>query len=380
MTTALAPIVTPRRSTSHTLPAAEEAWAAVMARDRSYDGVFVYAVQTTGVYCRPSCPARRPRREHVRFYESPAAAEADGFRECRRCRPLRSEPSAAVARVERARAYLDAHLDEPVTLPVLAREVGMSPYHLQRIFKQHVGLSPKRYHDARRLEAFKRQLKGGATVSRATYEAGFRSSRALYTAAEAGLGMTPAAYRRGGLGVRVRYGITETPFGHLLVAATERGVCAVGLGDDESELMEWLRAELPRADLDRDEAGIAPWMSELVAHLAGMRPQPDVPLDLAGTEFQMRVWRALQRIPYGSTRSYADVARAIGRPTSARAVARACASNRVALVVPCHRVVRGDGGLGGYRWGSERKRRLLEHERHAESAPAGRVPSSARRP
>ncbi|HEU4643613.1 MAG TPA: bifunctional DNA-binding transcriptional regulator/O6-methylguanine-DNA methyltransferase Ada [Gemmatimonadaceae bacterium] len=353
------------------MPAPSSAWAAVMERDRRFDGVFVYAVRTTGVYCRPSCPSRRPLRENVRFFPSPEDAERGGFRECKRCRPRAAMATTGAARAVRAKEYIDAHLDEPLTLDALARAVKLSPYHLQRVFKAYVGLSPKKYRDAKRLERFKARVKEGDTVSRATYEAGFGSSRTLYAAAEAGLGMSPASYRRGGLGVHIRYAITRTAFGRLLVAATERGVCAVSLGESVEELEGGLRREFPRADITRADDALSEWVRAIVAHLEGESTALAVPTDLHGTEFQMRVWRALREIPYGDTRSYGEIARSIGQPAAVRAVARACAGNRVALVVPCHRVVREGGALGGYRWGVERKRRLLEQER-ARSARAPR--------
>lgn len=344
----------------------DQAWAAVVSRDRHSDGTFVFAVRTTGVYCRPSCPARRPRRVNVRFFPSPDAAERAGYRACKRCQPRSAAGAPGERAVARARAYIDAHLDEPITLDALAREVAMSPYHLQRVFKKQVGLSPKKYRDARRLERFKAHVRRGDTVSRATFEAGFGSSSTLYAAADAGLGMTPAAYRRGGDGVRIRYAVARTALGALLVAATDRGVCAVSLGDSPGELESGLRREFPRAELERADAALTAWVHPIVAHLEGTNADLERPVELHGTDFQMRVWRALREIPAGSTRSYSEVAESIGRPGAARAVARACASNRVALVVPCHRVVREGGELGGYRWGIDRKRRLLESEAAAK--------------
>lgn len=356
-------------------PASDAAWRAVLERDRTADGSFVYGVRTTGIYCRPSCASRRPRRENVRFFASPAQAEHAGLRACRRCRPRQAAGADAEARVMRARAYLDTHAGEPVTLERLAREVGMSPYHLQRVFTREVGLSPKRYADARRIERFRARLQEGDTVSRATFEAGFGSSSALYAAAGASLGMSPAAYRKGGAGEQVRFATRRTSLGELLVAATERGVCAVSLGESARALEEALRAELPRAELIHDDAALDEWTTAIAAGVERGESASAIPVELHGTEFQMRVWRALREIPAGSTRSYGEVAAALGRPGSARAVARACASNRVALVVPCHRVVREDGGISGYRWGPERKRQLLERERTAArggAAPARR--------
>ena len=355
-------------SMSATLPD-EAAWAAVAARDARFDGRFVYAVGTTGIYCRPSCPSRRPRRDRVTFYPDPGAAERAGYRACRRCRPrvsssLGTDP-AAIA-VERARAVLDARPDEPVTLAELAREVGLSPWHLQRTFKRLTGLSPKEYAGARRLERLKEQLKKGDDVTTATYEAGYGSGSRVYEQSNARLGMTPGTYRRGGQGEIIRYRITPSPLGLLLVGATGRGLCAVQFGDSEAELEAGLRREYPSAEIaaEKEEGGdLALWTETLVRQLEGGSPPLALPLDVRATAFQWRVWKALQEIPRGETRSYGEVAAALGRPGTARAVARACASNRVALAIPCHRVVRGDGEAGGYRWGEERKRELLEREK-----------------
>lgn len=347
--------------------AIEEAWRAVTARDASADGRVFYAVTSTGVYCRPSCPSRRPRRENVRFFSAPAEAEHAGFRACRRCRP--NELQRVEASVARAKAILDAHAgrgsEGSVTLRELADAVGMSPFHLQRVFQARVGLSPARYLRMQRGERFKHRLRASDTVSRATYEAGFGSSSRSYELAGAQLGMTPAAYRHGGRGVEIRYRVVLTSLGQLLVAATERGVCAVTLGDDAESLARELAAEYPRATLvhaGRDDEAFATWVDAIVQYIDRQGRTPAVPLDVSATAFQWRVWRALQEIPLGETRSYTEVANAIGKRHAVRAVASACASNRVALVIPCHRVVRADGSVSGYRWGVERKRQLLKRE------------------
>lgn len=343
-------------------------WRAVMERDSAFDGRFVYAVSTTGVFCRPSCPSRRPHRKNVRFFDSTEAATVGGFRACLRCRP-EELPRAAAAVVD-ARELLDRHAasgsEGRLTLDALASAVGMSPFHLQRVFKAHVGLTPAEYLRQARAERLKSELKRGETVSRATYGAGFGSSSRAYEASEVHLGMTPATYRRGGSGAAITYRVATSRFGHVLVAATPRGVCAVSLGDDPSTLEADLRAEYPKATFAKaaahdDEFGT--WVDGIVRFLEGVAPPPSTPLDLQATAFQWRVWRALQQIPIGETRSYAEVAAAIGAPSSARAVARACASNRVAMMIPCHRVVRSDGDASGYRWGAERKRRILAAER-----------------
>jgi len=340
----------------------ESRWAAVQNRDTSADGHFVYAVASTRIYCRPSCPSRRPHRRHVRFFLSPEDAEAEGYRACRRCGPREPE-TAAGRRIREAQTYLEQHLDETVTLERLGREVRMSPYHLQRTFKRLTGTTPRGYASARRLEQMKSRLKEGKSVSRATYDAGYSSPSRAYDHSRARLGMTPATYRRGGQGVRIAYTVVPSEAGKLLVAGTERGICAVTLGDDAVGLEAALRAEYPAAEIERGNGELEEWARAVVDYLEGAGGTERLPLDVRGTAFQRKVWETLQRIPRGSTRSYAEIARELGQPAAARAVAQACASNRLALVIPCHRVVREDGGLGGYRWGIERKRVLLERER-----------------
>ena len=341
-----------------------EAWRAVERRDRRSDGSFVYAVRSTGIYCKPSCPSRRPSRANVRFFWTCDDAELAGFRACLRCRPTAAHAtSASDAAVEKARAYLEQHADRSVPLSELARHAGVSPWHLQRSFKRMHGVSPKAYHDARRIDQFKSRLRAGDTVSRATYEAGFGSSSRVYERSGTLLGMTPAAYRRGGAGVRIAYTITDAPVGRVLVAATERGICAVELGDSDDDVLRALETDFPHAIIEPGEGEHTAWVQAVVERVRDPRRGSDVPLDLAGSTFQLRVWKALQEIPPGEQRSYRDIAMAIGQPRASRAVARACATNRVAVVVPCHRVVRGDGDLAGYKWGVERKRRLLASER-----------------
>ena len=339
----------------------EQRWAAVLQRDPTRDGEFVYAVTSTGIYCRPSCPARRPSRSRVAFFPTPEAAEAGGYRPCLRCEPRAHLPSGR-QRIELARQYLDQHWDETVTLERLSQVSRMSRYHLQRTFKQLVGLTPKRYAGARRLERMKSRLKAGATVSRATYDAGYGSGSRAYEHARDGLGMTPGAYRNGGRGVRVRYTVIPTLAGRLLAAATDQGLCAVMLGDDDGSLDRVLREEYPAAMVERDDRGLEPYADAITEQLR-QGNSAALKLDLAASRFQWQVWEALKRIPLGETRSYQAIARELGRPRAARAVARACASNRLALLIPCHRAVREDGSLGGYRWGVERKARLLEQER-----------------
>ncbi len=284
-----------------------------------------------------------PRRENVRYFETPAEAEAAGFRACKRCRPAEERQSAAEISVERARTYLDEHLDENVTLERLSRVAYMSAYHLQRTFKRRIGLTPRQYVDARRAERLKLRLREGDTVSRATFEAGYGSASRVYEQVGAHLGMTPGAYREGGRGATISYATAETPLGRLLVAATERGLCAVTLGDDDASLEAALREEYPRASLEPAGPEVTAWVAAVVSYVEGASRDLAITLNVEGTRFQWQVWRALQQIPYGTTSSYGQVAEAIGRSRAARAVARACATNRVALVIPCHRAVRSDG-------------------------------------
>ena len=341
----------------------DRAWRAVVQRDRRLDGAFVYGVSSTGVYCKPSCASRQPLRTNVQFFATPEAAEAAGFRSCRRCRP-RHASDAADASVERARAFLDRHADRPVSLQELASHVKLSPSHLQRSFKRATGLSPKQYQDARRVGQLKSRLRSGDTVSRATYEAGFGSSSRVYERADRDLGMTPAAFRRGGRGIAIAYTIAATPLGRVLVATTHRGVCAVELGASDSEVLDALARDFPHASITRGGDEHAEWINAVVSAVRDPRRSIDarVPIDMQGTAFQQHVWKALREIPAGVRRSYAEVAEAIGQPSASRAVARACATNRLAVIVPCHRVVRGDGELAGYKWGTERKKRLLDEE------------------
>ncbi|THI83825.1 MAG: bifunctional DNA-binding transcriptional regulator/O6-methylguanine-DNA methyltransferase Ada [Nitrospira sp. CG24A] len=342
---------------------AAHAWEAVLNRDRRGDGRFVYAVSSTRVYCRPSCPSRRPTRNRVMFFDSAPLAEAAGYRACLRCRPQSVVGSEAEERVERARRYLDDHADEPITLRRLAAHVGLSPFHLQRAFANRVGLSPKAYQSVKRMERFTTSLKRGETVTHATYEAGFGSSSRLYARVHEALGMTPSVFRSGGMGVTLRYTTVPTVVGRMLVAVTERGIAAVSLGETEVALVASLRSDYPRAVLRRDRKGLEQPVSRLLLCLNGNVGMDYLPLDVKATSFQRKVWQALQQIPRGQTRSYQQIARAIGQPAAARAVARACATNPVAVAIPCHRVVRGNGHLAGYRWGLERKQRLLALEK-----------------
>jgi AraC family transcriptional regulator of adaptative response/methylated-DNA-[protein]-cysteine methyltransferase len=341
----------------------ERCWQAVLAREPSFDGAFVYAVRSTGIFCRPTCPSRRPRREQVIFFGQPAAAEQAGFRACRRCRPGGSVYSEAQTDLaERARQLIDEHPDEALTLDELGARIGASPYHLQRVFKRAIGITPRQYAEARRLDRLKARLKQGDNVTTALYQAGYNSSSRLYEQAPERLGMTPATYRRGGAGARISYSIADSPLGRLLVAATERGVCFVSMADDDADIEAALAREYPAATIERDDTRLGEWLGVIVRHVSGDQPGLDLPLDVQATAFQWRVWEALKAIPYGDTRSYGQIAEELGDRNAARAVARACATNPVALVIPCHRVVREGGEMGGYRWGKERKQALLERE------------------
>lgn len=340
-------------------------WRSVLARDRSADGRFVYAVASTGIYCRPSCASRRPKAGNVAFFDTPDAARRAGFRACRRCRP--DDPAPAdpwIDKIRRACVYL-ANVDGHPSLASLAARLGGSPYHLQRNFKRIVGVTPREFADAVRVGKVKRALRAGGDVTGAMFDAGYGSSSRFYERAGAKLGMSPTTYRRGGAGVAIAYAITGSPLGRLLVAATPRGVCSVTMGASDAELVRRLRAEYPAADVTADTKSLARWTSEIVAHLNGTRRRLELPLDIQATAFQWRVWQALSAIPYGETRTYGDIARAVGRPRAVRAVARACATNPVALAIPCHRVVPAAGGVGGYRWGTERKTAILARERRS---------------
>jgi AraC family transcriptional regulator of adaptative response/methylated-DNA-[protein]-cysteine methyltransferase len=342
-------------------------WDAVTARDRAQDGVFFYAVTSTGIYCRPSCPSKRPRRENVVFFRAREAAERAGFRPCKRCKPDAAEPGDPNIRmVENVCRYIDTHPDDPATLETLGRALGISPFHLQRTFKAHTGITPRAYADSRRLKSLKAGLRDGHSVTRSLYDAGYGSSSRLYERASAQLGMTPARYRKQGSGVTIRFTIALTPVGNMLLAATAQGICSIRFGDAGEALERELRTEYPKAEIIQANAALSGQVKTLRAILGGTLAAGasgvELPLDIRATAFQRRVWEALQAIPRGATKSYRQIAAAIGRPKAARAVARACATNPVAVAIPCHRVVREDGSLGGYRWGVERKQKLLSLE------------------
>jgi AraC family transcriptional regulator of adaptative response/methylated-DNA-[protein]-cysteine methyltransferase len=352
-------------------PGLDVRWRALAGRDSAADGTFVYGVTSTGVYCRPSCPSRRPRADRVQFFDTGAEARRKGFRPCKRCKPdLVDVGVPGMEAVRRVSAYLAAHADESVTLARLSRVALMSPHHLQRRFKAIVGISPREFQAACREDRLRASLRRGQDVTTAIYEAGYGSPSRVYESGVA-RGMSPSAYRRHGAGMQIAYSIVPSPFGRLLVGTTSHGVCAVKLGDSDRALRDALGEEYRHAEIREGEAARADWVQAIVKHLDGKLPALDLPIDVRATAFQWKVWRALQAIPYGQTRAYAEVARSIGRPGAVRAVARACATNPVALVVPCHRVVQTGGGLGGYRWGVRRKSKLLRSE-----AAAGRKPRS----
>jgi AraC family transcriptional regulator, regulatory protein of adaptative response / methylated-DNA-[protein]-cysteine methyltransferase len=340
-------------------------WAAVERCDAEADGSFYYGVTTTGVYCRPGCASRRPLRANTVFFKTIAAAEAAGLRACKRCRP--ADPSAAsrhVAAVERACALLRTN-ETPPNLAELADAAGISRFHFHRLFKQVIGTTPRDYAHAHRLGAFAEKLDTGDKIAEAIYSAGFGSSSRAYEAAVTGLGMTPGARRRGGAGEIIRYATIMTPLGWVVVAATDRGVCLTAFDDTRETLGVMVRDRFPAAQLIAEDPGLTEWAERIVGFITSPAHTLDLPLDIRGTAFQARVWRALQKIPPGRTATYSDIARAIGQPTAVRAVARACAANNLALLVPCHRVIREDGNITGYRWGIERKRALLDREHSA---------------
>ncbi|NTU80139.1 MAG: bifunctional DNA-binding transcriptional regulator/O6-methylguanine-DNA methyltransferase Ada [Chloroflexales bacterium] len=340
----------------------ETRWQAVSARDRAADGAFVYGVVTTGVYCRPGCASRAPRRANVRFFATPDEAERAGLRPCKRCAPRAARADGAeAAAVARAGALIEA-ADEPPTLRELAAAAGLSPFHFHRLFKGAMGVTPAAYARARRAERLRGELPAATSVSAASYEAGFGSSGRLYAESAATLGMTPATYRAGAPGEHISYTVAPSSLGYILVAATARGLCTIELGDDPEALAMAVRARFPQAQLVADAPDLATSVSAVVAMVEAPRRGLDLPLDMQGTAFQRRVWAALRAIPPGATASYAQVAERIGQPGAARAVAQACAANTLAVAIPCHRVVRGDGDPGGYRWGSQRKRELLRRE------------------
>ncbi|MEO8125764.1 MAG: bifunctional DNA-binding transcriptional regulator/O6-methylguanine-DNA methyltransferase Ada [Bryobacteraceae bacterium] len=334
-------------------------WTAVLSREEDLNDQFFYAVTSTRIYCRPSCPSRRPNRENVVFFNASAEAEQAGFRPCLRCKP-----SAEVRGIAEAVCrYIEEHLDETLTLAALSKFAKLSPFHLQRTFKSALGVSPREYTNALRASRLKAGLGAGHPVTDAMYDAGYSSSSRLYERSAGELGMTPSAYRRGGQGERIDFTVADSPLGRMLVAATEKGICAITFGDSDAALEDSLHAEFPAADCRNSAEHLSAAVAAMLEHLTGETRQFPLPLDIRATAFQRVVWKALQAVPYGSTSSYTEIARAIGKPDAVRAVAGACASNRIAVAIPCHRVVHKDGTISGYRWGVERKKKLLEREK-----------------
>lgn len=357
-------ITTAEKNTDENMGLAEgEMWEAVQTRDSKADGRFVYAVRSTGIYCRPTCPSRRPSPHRVSFFPRALDAEAEGFRACKRCLPDQDSPNAGLVR--RVCSYIQERPEQSGSAPTLSelgRAIGTSPSHLQRVFKQVTGVTPRQYASAWRLDRFKAMIKDGQDISSALYEAGFGSPSRLYETSAEHLGMTPGIYRKGGVGMNIYHTVVECPMGRLLVAATDQGICTVKLGDSDPALEEDLLAEFPSANHQEDGGHLAIWAAEIMSYLDGEKTGLDLPLDIQATAFQQQVWQMLRTIPYGETRTYHQVAQALGKDGSSRAVGTACGANPVALVIPCHRVLRKDGGLGGYRWGLERKKSLLDME------------------
>jgi AraC family transcriptional regulator of adaptative response/methylated-DNA-[protein]-cysteine methyltransferase len=358
-----------------TTEATDLQWQAVLARDAGGDGKFVFAVSSTGVYCRPACPARRPRRENVSFFRGPQEAESAGYRECLRCRPKAVSANPRQELIKSVCRYIERHLDEPITLAQMSAEFRLSPFHLQRTFKAVLGITPKEYANSCRMRGFRQNLKAGHSVTRAMHEAGYNSTSRLYARTTSELGMEPSKYRRGAIAAPIRYTCADSPLGRLMIAATDKGICTIQFADSDEELEQGLKQEFPFALRRRDDRDLAELAQRVLRRMNGDGPGKNgirknrnknmasaLPLDIQATAFQRRVWTYLQSIAFGETRSYSQVAKAIRRPSAVRAVARACATNPVAIAIPCHRVVRSNGEMGGYRWGIERKKSLLELE------------------
>lgn len=338
----------------------DEKWAAILSRNSEFNGILVFGVRSTGIYCKPSCPAKRPKREQVRFFANSVNAEQAGFRPCKRCHPQSVLFGAESEWVHRICTYIEAHLSEKITLSTLGIYTGVSPYHLQRTFKRLVGLSPRQYAEACRLGKMRRSLRSGETVTKALYAAGFSSRSRYYEKNQ--IGVNAGTIRRGGAGLQINYTIVNCALGRLLIGATEKGICVVSMGDTDEKAMAALSEDYPLAETHRNDEEMLRWVSDFMKYFNRERLDLDLPVDVQATAFQWKVWKMIQSIPYGSTTTYSKIARSMGTPKSTRAVARACATNRVSLVIPCHRVVGEDGGLHGYRWGKHRKQALLSLE------------------
>ncbi len=346
----------------------DQRWQAVLARSQEGDRLFVYAVTTTGIFCKPSCRSRRPLREHVRFFSDVAATQNAGFRACLLCKPAAVDNrDRLTALVQEACTYLEKHIDEPPSYQYLSERAGLSPAYFHRSFKRAMGMTPRQYTAQLRIKKLKKTLRKGASVTDSIYTAGYGSSSRLYEKTDAELGMTPGEYKAGGHGIAITYVCLQTvAFGTMMIAATDRGLCFLQFGESEAALLVKLRGEFPLAVVNHrtepPHPHFAPWIKEIQSYISGQASDLRLPLDLRATAFQMRVWQYLQQIPYGQVRSYSRIASDLGAPRATRAVAGACAANRVALLVPCHRVLRNNGDLGGFRWGLDRKRALLDME------------------
>ena len=341
-------------------------WQAVLNRDKSFDGKFYYGVLTTGVYCRPSCAARPPLRKNVRFYKTREAPQRDGLRPCKRCRPD-IDHDALADLMQAMCQHIDKNQQHRLPLEYLAKQAGMSAAHFQRTFKKVIGISPKQYHDACRVNQLKSRLKSSGSVNDAIQNAGYESNSRVYEKLDTRLGMTPGSYRKGGANERISWACAKTALGRVMIGATDRGICFLQFGDDEASLLTQLKQEYPNAEINPMAKNALPvfkqWMQTLNAFLSNATEKLNLPLDIHGTAFQKMVWEYLTTIPTGELRSYSEVATGLGRPKSVRAVASACANNKIAIAIPCHRVIRGDGSLAGYKWGLERKRTLIDLER-----------------
>jgi AraC family transcriptional regulator of adaptative response/methylated-DNA-[protein]-cysteine methyltransferase len=360
--TKMAPTTTPPKAARSAARSEDRYYAAVVARDKAFEGTFVYSVATTGIYCRPTCPSRLARRENMAFHASCAAAEAAGYRPCKRCRPNAPSRDAEHARMVADACRMIEAGEEPPTLDVLATAVGLSPYHFHRVFKTVTGLTPKAYAIAHRQKRVRDNLKRSRNVTEAIHEAGFNSSGRFYANADEVLGMTPTTFRTGGKDMQLRFAVGQCSLGAILVAASTKGIAAILLGDDPEALVRDLEARFPKAELIGGDRAFEEIVAKAIALIEAPGATFDLPLDVKGTAFQHRVWQALREIPAGRTVSYSELAERIGLPKAVRAVAAACAANRIAVAIPCHRVVRNDGGLSGYRWGVERKQKLLARE------------------
>jgi AraC family transcriptional regulator of adaptative response/methylated-DNA-[protein]-cysteine methyltransferase len=349
----------------------EKNWQAILNRDRDYDKVFVYAVTSTKIYCLPSCPARKPKRANVVIFNTFVEAEQAGFRPCKRCLPHNNLPKPPhIKLVEQICREIDTSIEQRLTLSQLATQFNLSSAYLQRMFKSIVGITPRQYAEVSRLARFKRELQQ-ENIAQAIYQAGYNSSSSLYENISSKLGMTPKTYQQQGQKTQIVYSVVTCSLGYLLVATTNKGICAIKLGDRPKELIKILTEEFKQATIIRDDQSHQDWIKKILNLITGTESDPDLPLDIRGTAFQQQVWQALRKIPYGATRTYSEIAQDLGKPKAVRAIANACGANPVALIIPCHRVVRNDGSLGGYRWGIERKQKLIEQEkvRDARLAP-----------